>query len=138
MIWIFGAALLVAGLWMASQNTSSQVAIPFAVAGGVILIVALLHSASAHDASRPELNSWFDKLASGKGLCCSFADGTAVAGPDWDSKDGHYRVRLPEGWIDVPDDAVINEPNRDGRTMVWPLRGYLGVSVRCFMPGSMT
>jgi len=42
MIWIFGAALLVAGLWMASQNTSSQVAIPFAVAGGVILIVLVI------------------------------------------------------------------------------------------------
>jgi hypothetical protein len=27
-------------------------------------------------------------------------------------------------WIDVPDDAVINEPNRAGRTMVWP--GSLG------------
>src|SRR5882672_10823707 len=24
-----------------------------------------------------------------------------------------------------------------GRTMVWPLRGYLGVTVRCFMLGSM-
>jgi hypothetical protein len=29
-------------------------------------------------------------------------------------------------------------PNRAGRTMVWPLRGYLGLTIRCFMPGSMT
>jgi hypothetical protein len=37
------------------------------------LIVLLLGTpALAHDASRPELNSWFDHLASGKGLCCSF------------------------------------------------------------------
>jgi len=113
-------------------------AVPGIIAGGYAIDTIADMPALAHDANRPELNGWFDKLASGKGLCCSFADGTAVADPDWDSKDGHYRVRLPEGWIDVPDDAVINEPNRDGRTMVWPLRGYLGVSVRCFMPGSMT
>ena len=51
---------------------------------------------------------------------------------------GHYRVRIDGAWIDVPDEAVITEPNRIGRTMVWPIRGYLGISVRCFMPGSMT
>jgi hypothetical protein len=39
---------------------------------------------------------------------------------------------------EVPDDAVITEPNRYGRTMVWPIKGALGISIRCFMPGSMT
>jgi len=34
-------------------------------------------------------------------------------------KDGHYRVRLEGEWVMVPDDAVITEPNRAGRTMVW-------------------
>jgi hypothetical protein len=28
------------------------------------------------------LNSWFDGLASGKGLCCSFADGVSVQDVD--------------------------------------------------------
>jgi len=106
---------------------------------GLALILLLLCTpALAHDANHPELNSWFDHLASGKGLCCSFADGFVVADPDWDSKDGHYRVRLDNEWIDVPDDAVITEPNRTGRTMVWPIKGSLGTSIRCFMPGSMT
>ena len=41
-------------------------------------------------------------------------------------------------WIDVPDDAVITEPNRAGRTMVWPMWGTVGISIRCFLPGSMT
>ncbi len=41
-------------------------------------------------------------------------------------------------WIDVPDDAVITEPNRAGRTMVWPIRFDNQISIRCFMPGSMT
>ena len=66
------------------------------------------------------------------------ADGTVVADPDWDSKEGHYRVRLDNKWVDVPDDAVITEPNRAGRTMVWPVGIGTDVSIRCFMPGSMT
>jgi len=44
---------------------------------------------------------------------------STVADPDWESRDGHYRVRLYGEWIDVPDDALITEPNRLGRTMVW-------------------
>jgi hypothetical protein len=84
------------------------------------------------------LKQWFDSLRSGKGPCCSDADGSAVSDVDWESKDGHYRVRVDGEWHDVPDDAVITEPNRVGRTMVWPIRGYYGLSIRCFMPGSMT
>jgi hypothetical protein len=61
---------------------------------------------------------------------------------DWESKDGHYRVRLEGRWIAVPDDAVITEPNRAGRTMVWPYTAVGGADsprteIRCFMPGSM-
>jgi len=84
------------------------------------------------------LKPWFDTLKSSKGLCCSDADGFAVSDPDWDSKDGHYRVHLDGVWIEVPDDAVITEPNRAGRTMVWPIKGSLGIVIRCFLPGSMT
>ena len=85
------------------------------------------------------LKQWFDHLASGRGLCCSMADGETVADPDWDSKDGHYRVRLDGAWIDVPDDALITEPNLFGRTMVWPVRWIVEnkIVIRCFMPGSM-
>jgi len=83
------------------------------------------------------LKSWFDNLRSGRGLCCSVADGLAISDPDWDSKDGHYRVRLDGEWIDVPDDAVIKEPNRAGRTMVWPIDSAFGKTIRCFLPGTM-
>lgn len=111
------------------------------------------HRAHARDRGQfvntsTDLKAWFDGLRSGKGPCCSDADGSAISDSDWESKDGHYRVRVPRStipggknelvWVDVPDDAVITEPNRVGRTMVWPIYGYLGVSVRCFMPGSMT
>jgi hypothetical protein len=77
------------------------------------------------------LKPWFDSLKSDKGLCCSVAD------PDWEPKGGHYRVRIDNEWIDVPDDAVITEPNRVSRTMAWPIKGTLGISIR-FMPGSTT
>lgn len=84
------------------------------------------------------LKAWFDGLKSGKGPCCSDADGYAVADPDWETKSGHYRVRIEGEWHDVPEDAVITEPNRAGRTMVWPIKGWGGLTIRCFMPGSMT
>jgi hypothetical protein len=37
------------------------------------------------------------------------ADGEAVADPDWESKEGHYRVRLDNKWVIAPDDVVITE-----------------------------
>jgi hypothetical protein len=112
----------------------------------VCLFVAMIAAApsAARDldgryaAQNPELHAWFEHLRSGKGPCCSDADGTALSDVDWDTHDGHYRVRIDDQWIDVPDEAVIKEPNRIGRTMVWPIKGYLGTSIRCFMPGSMT
>jgi hypothetical protein len=100
----------------------------------VLIFLRLCSPAFAHDASRPELNEWFNKLASGMGLCCSFADGFAVSDVERESKDGHYRVRLENNWIDVP---PITEPNRAGRTMVWPMRFDGQIFIRCFMPGSM-
>jgi hypothetical protein len=87
---------------------------------------------------------WFNHLASRRGLCCSFADGYVVEDADWASQNGHYRVRVPKAagskemiWVEVPDEAVIQEPNKIGRTMVWPLFGPEGVSIRCFMAGTM-
>jgi hypothetical protein len=104
-----------------------------------IFFAIFVAPALAHDPSRSELNEWFNKLSSGKGSCCSLSDSETVADPDWESKDGHYRVRLDGKWIDVPDDAVITEPNLVGRTMVWPMPMIEGdtIKIRCFMPGSM-
>jgi hypothetical protein len=112
-------------------------------ASAMLLVALASHLGHARDRgqyanSSPELRAWFEGLKSGKGPCCSDADGTAVSDVDWESGNGHYRVRLEGQWVDVPDEAVITEPNRIGRTMVWPLRGYLGLTIRCFMPGSMT
>ena len=113
------------------------------IVGAALLLALASQIVQARDRGQfantnPEIKAWFDSLASRKGPCCSDADGTAVSDVDWETHGGRYRVRLDGEWVDVPDEAVITEPNRVGRTMVWPIRGYLGVTIRCFMPGSMT
>lgn len=106
------------------------------------LIPALLVLGSlsfAHDHNRPELNDWFMGLHSrGKQPCCDGSDATSLDDPDWENNSGHYRVRLNGEWVNVPEDAVIDEPNRDGRAMVWPyyINGELR-GIRCFMPGAL-
>ncbi len=110
-----------------------------------ILLLVVAAAASARDDGRyaaSPLKPWFDSLHSGRGPCCSDADGSAVADVDWESDRGHYRVRLEGIWIEVPDDAVITTPNRAGRTMVWPMtsrNGMVveGITIRCFLPGPM-
>lgn len=119
----------------------------------VSVILISVTSASGRDVdgrfAQSPLKSWFDGLRSGRGPCCSDADGSVVKDADWETKDGHYRVRVPQFgylspgqeqvmvWVDVPDDAVITEPNKFGRTMVWPMYGMSGVSIRCFIPGAL-
>lgn len=91
-----------------------------------------------HYANEP-LHAWFDQLGSGRGLCCSFADGRAIEDVDWDSQDGHYRVRLQGEWVIVPEDAVVTEPNKFGRAVVWPYMNTKGVTqIRCFLPGAQS
>src|SRR5262249_11632241 len=122
----------------------------------LVLIALLIVHASAHDRIRPDLHAWFTGLKSHKGLCCDGSDALHLRDVDWDVKDGHYRVRIPKHesdleravkgetveaeWVDVPKDAVVDEPNLDGATLVWPIYyyGHLEVGIRCFMPGSMT
>jgi hypothetical protein len=114
------------------------------VSGGRIAApdVAAARDVDGRFANSP-LHNWFESLRSDKGPCCSDADGTALSDVDWETRDGHYRVRIQDQWWDVPDEAVIREPNRAGRTMVWPIyyratNPPLRVEIRCFMPGTMT
>ena len=110
--------------------------------GFVVLVIAMLqhNPAFGRDDGRyanSPLKPWFDSLRSGKGPCCSDADGSVVTDADWESRDGRYRVKIEGEWYDVPDDSVITAPNLYGRAMVWPMKGWGGLSIRCFMPGPM-
>ena len=110
----------------------------------ISLAVLLAPRAHARDDGRyagmdPVLHAWFDRLASGKGLCCSFADGFAIEDVDWDTQGGKYRVRLDGEWTVVPDSAVVTEPNKYGRAVVWPYMDADGATrIRCFLPGAGT
>ena len=115
-------------------------------------LLALGHDLDGRYANSP-LKPWFDQLQSRNGRCCSDADGYVVEDADWEAKNGRYRVRVPQShdskimvWVDVPNNSVITEPNKVGRTMVWPVyfEGITGdehhpqILIRCFMLGSMT
>ena len=111
----------------------------------IFLIAALARDPDGHYAQQdPIMHAWFDQLASGKGLCCSFADGVSIEDVDWDTngpKDEHgnatYRVRLNGKWIDVPPAAMVTEPNKFGPAVVWPYQDADGVTqIRCFLPGA--
>lgn len=127
---------------------------PFQIVMAIVFLLIIIVWASgvgAHDshyALSKDMKTWFDGLKSGQGPCCSDADGNVIQDVDWESNGTGYRVRIDGKWFDVPADAVVNEPNRYGPTMVWPLRtgawnydtGTMNgpvSSIRCFMPGSM-
>jgi hypothetical protein len=64
-----------------------------------VTVVVPSHSHARDDGrfSNSPLKEWFDRLASRNGLCCAFADGVSVQDVDWDTQDGHYRVRIQGG-----------------------------------------
>lgn len=106
----------------------------------IVYVLVSITPAQGHDHNRPELQEWFIGLHSrGKVACCDGSEAVRLEDVDWDTHDGHYRVRLDGTWVDVPDDAVVDGPNRAGPTMVWPfyLDGKL-LGIRCFMPGAET
>ena len=117
-----------------------------------VLLLCVVTSAQARDdgtyAMRdPALHAWFDKLASKKGLCCSFADGRTINDPDWGTDGDHYWVRVDGQTIAVPDEAVVTEPNRFNVPIVWPWQtdtynadgspGKPEIHIRCFLPAAL-
>ena len=130
--------------------------------GFALALVAQTAPVPAHDHDHPELDGWYQSLKSGKGPCCDgpSKDALHLKDVDWETegedRNTHYRVKVPKDaasferaihgeavdtvWVDVPDDAVIHDPNRAGSTLVWPLYGYgyPSITIRCFMPGTMT
>jgi hypothetical protein len=108
---------------------------------GFVLMMAFIASAFAHDHNRPELDGWFKALSSSRGPCCDGSEALRLEDVDWDTKDGHYRVRIDGEWVDVPDNAVLDGPNRAGYTAVWPyqtreLDGTVKTQIRCFLRGA--
>lgn len=95
----------------------------------------LCGAAVAHDHNHPALNDWFKSLHSKGGAWCCNGDDAEEA--EWDTTGGRYRVRLEGQWIDVPDEAIVEGPNRVGGARVWSMHQDGGPAVRCFLPGSL-
>lgn len=143
------AALIISGLICFANMMRSSPG-PFEGRGGIVIVwiaVALCwlwwgldRPAFGHDHNRPGLDSWYSGLKSGKGPCCGgpTVDAKTLDGPEWEAKNGRYRVFIDGAWMDVPDDAVLTDPNKDGRALVWPTWSDGKRTIRCFMPGSMT
>jgi hypothetical protein len=100
------------------------------------LIAALLLTlpilAQARDDGRyanNPLKPWFDQLKSKKGFCCSDADGKTT---EFEMRTDHYWVPVNGEWVQVPEEAVITEPNKVGHAMLWLTYDQ---RIRCFLPG---
>jgi hypothetical protein len=60
-----------------------------------------------------DMGNWFNSLSSKKaGSCCSNFDGRPSPEAIVQTSDNHYQVMLEGQWIDVPDDAVLDVPNK--------------------------
>src|SRR5262249_45038638 len=100
---------------------------------GAAALVAVLFAAPAHSrddgryAASP-LKSWFDSLRSKKAMCCSEAEGPPT---EYEIRGDTYGVPVDGIWQPVPEDALLIEPNRFGKALLWltPDR-----QIRCFLP----
>jgi hypothetical protein len=101
----------------------------------------------------PQEQMWFkEQITPGGpqkgGRCCDTSDGTYA---QEDIRDGHYWTRYHwrrypgngvfiEGdtdWVEVPDRAVIHEPNRHGAPAVWYyFTDGPTPQIRCYAPGA--
>ena len=97
------------------------------------LIILSAVALASYSGPKTELTPWFESLKSaGGGYCCAQADGRET---EYDTKDGHYVVPINGKTVQVPDDRVLTQPNRNGRAMVW--LDSTG-NIRCFIPADST
>src|SRR5271155_937460 len=106
----------------------------------VRLLIGLMLLFPVHMHDRADLDDYFSHLQSRKGSqCCGLSDGLAVKDPDWDTENGHYRVKVWGEWLIVPDEGLVDGPNKYGPAIVWPYRDSVGIPrIRCFLPGAGT
>ena len=117
--------------------------------GGLIFAAAFLlltNAAAARENGRyqnvdPNTKAWVKALTDKKGNgCCDTADGYP-ADVEWDNDTGRYRVRIDGDWYDVPEEALIEKPNKLGYAVVWYYPSYDAdgrkvPKIRCFLPGA--
>jgi hypothetical protein len=122
-----------------------------AIRGIVAAVVGLgpIALADGHDHNRPDLKTWFQSLKSVSGVACCDDGEAEHAEAAWDMARSGYKVFLRNPrkanesgkWFDVPDHAIVKQPNLNGFAMVWwypfyDVDGTMTPQVRCFIPGA--
>lgn len=114
----------------------------WALMAAVLFVLYLIVMAYPIHAQEQSDSDWISNLRNPvNGMrCCDEADGETVQtelGPNG------YRVFVAGQWIDVPPTAVLHEPNRHGRPIVWWYRSVdyqtraISIKIRCFLPGAL-
>ena len=114
----------------------------------IALLVLVASPAIARDNGQyaqvdPKTRQWFRSQISPKtgGNCCNEADGVYA---EEDIRGEHYWTRFPQSngkWMQVPDDVVIKDPNRNGAPVVWwyyemnPVSRQRELKIRCYAVG---
>jgi hypothetical protein len=85
----------------------------------------------------PKVRQWFREQKSPKtgGYCCNESDGTYA---EEELREGHYWTRFEQSngkWIPVPDEVVIQDPNRNGAPVAWWYLENGILQIRCYAPG---
>jgi hypothetical protein len=122
------------------MKSAAQRALAVILLRVAVLVVLAWHAAFGRDLdgkyAQSDNHEWVHGLHSPSGTwCCDLSDGHTITDADWQTKGGRYQVRIDGQWIDVPEDAVITEPNRIGQTVVWYVRHDGVPAVTCFLPG---
>ena len=111
---------------------------------GIIVALGLALAASPALADMTNVNS----LQSKRAVCCNEYDGRPPEAI-WELSDGsvpnvHYRVMIEHQWVNVPDEAVLDVPNKYGVAVVWYSANHYGGDadkssffIRCFLPGQL-
>lgn len=87
--------------------------------------------------SSPRAAGWVDQLKNRHNqVCCYDNDGRRLDDPEWRIVGNRYEVLFTEGWIAVPDEAVVDMRNQDGIARVWSTPRPEGRSIVCFLPGA--
>ena len=96
------------------------------------LAVGLLaFKACAHEGN-DQLSAWYSSLQTPFGMsCCNMRDCKTT---DARIEHEHWRAKVGDQWIDVPDSAVLHRDNLAGEAVICMWNG----SVRCFVPPSET
>jgi hypothetical protein len=97
---------------------------------------AWAHDLDKTDNNSPEIRQWVVGLHNRHGVgCCATADGWKPELVEWDTTKKGYRVMIEGHWVDVPESAVIEGPNKLGHAEVWYYHVDGQPAVRCFLPG---